>query len=271
MILAHLDVICQFGHVLDDVAVFFWLHLQQLLDHYHRLGNDQFCAPAWKYLLAVLLQNSYLVCWNTANTVKQRFSTGGSRYIWLKTILQYFIKTFSSNIGSFSAGNFMIRQKKKTPNTDPESPLLGHRKTHRRGLRAAAPGRSDTCPSPPRCWWHSGRWPGWWRRQSLCPCSWCRSAGRTAKCQVSAEASALTKAAVKPVTSVPETPWGWWRCLSRWPGWWGPPAKRKRTQEEFKDRFRTTWHQPWWKLSSSWSATIGPSSQHHSLNSWFVW
>lgn len=42
----HLDVVCQFGHVLDDVAVLLWLHLQQLLDHHHRLGNDQFCAAA---------------------------------------------------------------------------------------------------------------------------------------------------------------------------------------------------------------------------------
>lgn len=46
VIVAHLDVVCQFGHVLDDVAVLLWLHLQQLLDHDHRLGNDQLCASA---------------------------------------------------------------------------------------------------------------------------------------------------------------------------------------------------------------------------------
>lgn len=70
----------------------------------------------------------------------------------------------------------------------------GNWRTHHPGWTAAAPGRSDTCPSPPRCWWHSGRWPGWWRRRSLCPCFWCRSAGRAAKCQLSADASARTKA-----------------------------------------------------------------------------
>lgn len=43
---------------------------------------------------------------------------------------------------------------------------------------AAAPGRSDTCPSPRRCWWRSSRWPGWWRPQTTCPGSSRRSAGR---------------------------------------------------------------------------------------------
>ena len=35
--------------------------------------------------------------------------------------------------------------------------------------RAAAPDRSDTCPSPQRCWWHTGRWPEWWLPQTPCP------------------------------------------------------------------------------------------------------
>ena len=39
----HLDVVCQLGHVLDDVAVLLGLHLQQLLDDHHRLGHHQLC------------------------------------------------------------------------------------------------------------------------------------------------------------------------------------------------------------------------------------
>lgn len=33
----YLYVVCQFGHMFDDIAVLLRLHLQELLNHHHRL------------------------------------------------------------------------------------------------------------------------------------------------------------------------------------------------------------------------------------------
>jgi len=41
---AHLDVIGELGHVLDDLAVLGWLHLQQLFDDHHGFGHHQLCG-----------------------------------------------------------------------------------------------------------------------------------------------------------------------------------------------------------------------------------
>lgn len=44
--------------------------------------------------------------------------------------------------------------------------------------KAAAPDRSDKCPSPQRCWWRTCRWPEWWPPRMPCPDSSHRSEKR---------------------------------------------------------------------------------------------